>query len=139
MKQPHIFLPILVITATLLSGCGTPAVSNSPPTMSRVESAPSGQSYSFTLVKSPTFKEPYKATLTPSTASMRDVLTASHVAFATVMHGQQEVMDTLGGVITTGSKTWYLYVNDKPVPVITLDSIMVAPQDHIEWRYEPLH
>lgn len=127
---------LLIATTIFLSGCGTAAVSNTPPVMSR---AVQGNDYTFRLVKSPTNIVAGTAVIDASTVSMRQLLDTAHTPYTTAMHGQQEVVSMLGSVITTGSKTWYLYINDKPVPLITLDSIMIAPTDTVEWRYEPLH
>jgi hypothetical protein len=136
MSYSRFYTVLFIAGAMMCTGCGTPAVSNTPPTMSRDVA---GETYSFSLVKSPTYIEPYRALINSQTSDISSILDKSHVPYTTTMHGQQEVVTMLGNVITTGSKTWYLYVNDKPVPIITLDSIIIAPTDKVEWRYEFIH
>lgn len=136
MQNTRLFASIILASSLVLGGCGTEAISTTPPTLDR---ASQGIVYRFSVMKSPTYVDKFTGELPSTPAPIQDLLDASRVEYQVSRIGQQDMITKLAGVISTGSKGWYLYVNNQPTPIISLESIVVSADDTIEWRYEPIH
>lgn len=121
-----ILYPALLLTSVviLMSGCGK--ISFTP-----------DKEYKIHVVKGPSNEQTFTAPLAEKKSeSLTDLAKRAQLSIATALHGDNEVITQLSGVIATASKTWYIYINDKKINNPRLSNITVQPSDKIECRYE---
>ncbi len=122
---------ILCLSLILLSGCSLNSRS--------LSSVVRGE-YVVKVVKGPENEITYGVEHEPlnnlKTVPLGTILDKTNVSLTTSLHGENEVITQLAGVIATSSKSWNLYINNQKINYRRLADVTVKPSDSIEWRYE---